>query len=152
VDVPQLSAATRGDLHDVLALLRQCGLLETGVAETLDGFCVARSARSLVGCAGLESYGGAGLLRSVAVEASARGSGIGSQLVQGVVAAARTRGQSQLFLLTTTAGDFFERRGFHLVERASVPSAIAQSWEFRVGCPQTALVMRLGLEELPSST
>lgn len=147
VNATEVLAATRDDLPDVLALLRQCELLETGVAEALAGFRIARSKGTLVGCAGLESYGDVGLLRSVAVLGAARRSGLGTKLVEAVAAAARARGLSQLFLLTTTAGDFFERRGFSSVPRSAVPASVAESWEFRVGCPQTALVMRHELDE-----
>lgn len=142
-----VSMATRADLTDVLALLRQCELLETGVADAIDGFCVARAAGTLVGCAGLETYAEFGLLRSVAVEPSARGAGLGGRLVAKMASAATARGLSQLFLLTTTAARFFDRRGFHAVPRASVPPPVADSWEFRVGCPESALAMRLALRD-----
>jgi amino-acid N-acetyltransferase len=147
VQPAEIAMATSGDLPGVLALLRQCKLLEDGVAEAIDAFWVARSARGLIGCAGLETYGGFGLLRSVAVDESARGSGLGARLVARVAAAARARGLSHLFLLTTTATGFFERRGFHRVERAAVPVQVAESWEFRVGCPETAVAMRFELKE-----
>jgi amino-acid N-acetyltransferase len=142
---PRLSGATADDLPAVLALLRRCKLLETGVTEAIADFYVARSGEALVGCAGLEAYGKFGLLRSVAVESAARGAGLGARLVKSVVAAARARGQCELFLLTTTAAPFFERHGFVSVLRSSAPAEVAGSWEFRVGCPETALTMRLSL-------
>lgn len=141
----EVSRATPGDLSDVLELLRDCELLETGVAEAIESFMVARADSWLVGCAGLEVYGDVGLLRSVAVRASTRGSGLGSELVARVAAGARRQGLRELFLLTTTASQFFERRGFQVLQRSAVPPEIAASWEFRIGCPQTALPMRLGL-------
>jgi amino-acid N-acetyltransferase len=144
---PGVSAAKKADLLDVLALLRRCQLLENGVAEAFGSFCVARASGKLVGCAGLEGYGELGLLRSVAVSESARGAGLGTKLVDFVAATARTRGLSRLFLLTTTAPAFFERLGFKVMERSAVPAAIAESWEFRVGCPQTAVAMRFELKE-----
>lgn len=144
----EVSKATQADLSDVLALVRDCELLETGVAEAIENFVVARAAGSLTGCAGLEVYGALGLLRSVAVRGAARRAGLGSELVARVTAAARALELRELFLLTTTASQFFERRGFQAVERARVPSEIAESWEFRVGCPQTALPMRLSLRSL----
>jgi amino-acid N-acetyltransferase len=147
---PTISPATREDLPAVLELLRQCDLLETGVAEAIDHFCIASTASGLVGCAGLETYGELGLLRSVAVDASARGTGVGTRLVEAVVAAARERGLRDLFLLTTTAAPFFERRGFASVLRSSVPAEIAASWEFRAGCPQTAIIQRLVLDCPPN--
>lgn len=142
----EVSIAEGSDLTEVLALLRRCELLEDGVAEAIDSFVVARSSDEVVGCAGLESYGAFGLLRSVAVSESARGAGLGSKLVDAVAAAARAHGLSQLFLLTTTAPGFFEQRGFRVIERSAVPAPVAESWEFRVGCPQTAVAMRFELE------
>lgn len=140
-----ISPATHADLPAVLALLRECGLLEIGVAESIESFVVVRSAHAVIGCAGLEPYGDLGLLRSVAVRATARGSGLGRELVARVTAAARGLGLRELFLLTTTAPRFFEALGFEPLPRSSVPPQIAESWEFRVGCPQTALPMRLAM-------
>lgn len=144
----EVSKATQAELSDVLALVQECELLETGVAEAIESFVVARAAGTLIGCAGLEVYGSLGLLRSVAVRASARCAGLGSELVGRITAAARGQGLRELFLLTTSASQFFERRGFQAVERSLVPTEIAASWEFRVGCPRTALPMRLSLRSL----
>jgi amino-acid N-acetyltransferase len=141
-----ISGATIADLADVLALLQRCSLLETGVREAIADFWVARSGGQLLGCAGLETYGDRGLLRSVAVEAAARGSGLGSRLVERTAAMAREKGVRELFLLTTTAPRFFTRCGFEAIPRDAVPQAVAESWEFREGCPQTALPMRRLLE------
>jgi len=141
-----MTPATAADLPEVLALLRQCALLESGVAEAIHDFAIVRSAGSLVGCAGLEVYGDFGLLRSVAVHESARRAGLGKKLVGSIATSARSRGLSDLFLLTTTAQDFFERYGFQVVPRSAVPAQVAGSWEFRVGCPQTAVALRFVLE------
>ena len=145
-----VSMAKGDDLPDILDLLRRCQLLETGVAEAIGHFCLARSSGTLVGCARLETYGDVGLLRSVAVSPAVRGSGLGAKLVGFVADRARARGVRQLFLLTTTAPSFFERLGFHVVERSAVPIPVAESWEFRVGCPQTAVAMRFELMEARS--
>lgn len=141
----EVSKATQAELPEVLGLMQECELPDTGVAEAIESFVVARAAGTLIGCAGLELYGQLGLLRSVAVRASARRAGLGSELVGRITAAARGQGLRELFLLTTTASQFFERCGFQAVERSLVPTEIAESWEFRVGCPQSALPMRLSL-------
>jgi amino-acid N-acetyltransferase len=142
-----VSRASIGDLPSVLALVKQCELLETGIAEGIGSFMVARSASAVLGCAGLEKYGELGLLRSVAVAPSARGTGIGAQLLQSIAAAARADGVRELFLLTTTATSYFQKHGFTAIPRESAPAQVADSWEFRVGCPQTAVAMRLALKE-----
>ncbi|HYP99551.1 MAG TPA: arsenic resistance N-acetyltransferase ArsN2 [Polyangiaceae bacterium] len=143
----QLRSASFDDLQNVLALLRSCQLLESGVAEAISDFLVARSADGLLGCVGLEIYGDLGLLRSVAVDLRARKCGLGRKLVEAMITVARHRRLRELYLLTTTAPTFFERLGFMPTTRASVPTAVAASWEFQSGCPQTALPMRLVLED-----
>ncbi len=143
--VTELRAAASNDLPDIIALLRDCQLPEQGVPDALRDFLVARSAGALVGCAGLEIYGDCGLLRSVAVQPDARKLGLGRRLVDGVVAAAEARALRELYLQTTTAPQFFERLGFVPTPRAAVPSGIAASWEFKTGCPRTALPLRLAL-------
>ena len=101
----------------------------------------------VVGCAAVEQYGNAGLLRSVAVSKFERGSGLGTQLVKNAITHAAPRGLDTLILLTTTAELYFPRFGFRIVDRASVPQSVLQSVEFRSACPATATVMRLDLEE-----
>jgi PAS domain-containing protein len=58
---------------------------------------------------------------------------------------ARSLGARAVYLLTTTAGDFFPRFGFTRVERADVPDDVKKSIEFRSACPSSALVMRAAL-------
>jgi len=141
----EIRPASSNDLPDILALLRDCQLLESGVAEALGDFLLTRQAGKLLGCAGLEVYGERGLLRSVAVTQEARQLGLGRRLVEGVIAVAKVRGLRELFLLTTTAPTFFARLGFVSTLRASVPPGIAESWEFKTGCPDTASPMWLAL-------
>ncbi len=47
-----------------------------------------------------------------------------------------------VYLLTTTARDYFARRGFADCPREEAPAAIRESWEFRTGCPSTAAFMK----------
>lgn len=110
---------------------------------------MGRSARfdgqDFVGCAALEIYGQAGLLRSVAVAEAWRSQGFGRGLTEMALNLARQRGLTELYLLTETAGEFFPRFGFTPVSRAEVPPAVQQSVEFTTACPASALVMRLRL-------
>jgi amino-acid N-acetyltransferase len=133
------------DLADVLAMLGRAGLPTAGVPPSLSNFLVADSGDRLVGAIGLELYGGLALLRSAVVAAEARGVGLGAELVQAILQLARGRGVREVYLLTTTAEDWFPRFGFALVDREAVPAAVRASEEFRGGCPDTAVVMRVGL-------
>ena len=53
-----------------------------GVPESLQNFFVAFAGQKVIGAIGLEVFGDAALLRSAVVDDSARGSGLGAQLVE----------------------------------------------------------------------
>lgn len=107
----------------------------------LERFLVARADGVVVGAVGLEAFGRAGLLRSLVVDPAARQSGVGTRLVEALVALARSAGVDELYLLTTTAAEFFEACGFRRVVRSAVPSAVAASAEFRGLCPASAVCL-----------
>ena len=77
---PDITPAASTDLPAILELLAASKLprasIEAHVASTL----VARDDSGIVGSAALELYGGAALLRSVAVATERRGQGLGAAL------------------------------------------------------------------------
>lgn len=131
--------AGAGDLPAVLELLRRCELPADldGTADCL----LAREGTALVGCVALERYGSDVLLRSLAVGPEQRGQGLGRALVQRVTRRARTLGARHLWLLTTTAADYFASLGYARVERASAPARLQASGQFAGVCPSTATCM-----------
>jgi amino-acid N-acetyltransferase len=129
-------------LPSVLALLDRSKLPSAGVAEALPHFVIAENEGELVGVAGLEVYGESALLRSVAVDESWRGSGVGGTLIERALSVTRERGINDVFLLTTTAEHYFPRFGFACVSRDSVSKAVQESAEFKGACPASAIVMR----------
>lgn len=137
---PAIRPATASDGPAVRALLERHGLPLDGVPDDLAGFVVADGeAGVLAGVAGLERYGDAALLRSVAVDAA--GQGTGAALLARVLADAEAAGVRTVILLTTTAEAYFPRFGFARVDRAAVPDAVRASAEFRGACPASAAVM-----------
>jgi amino-acid N-acetyltransferase len=139
----KLRAGRATDLPKVLALLGRAGLPGDGVvAEALPDFVIAENEGKLVGVAGLEIYRNSALLRSVAVEESWRGTGVGRCLIDRALALSEERGIRDVYLLTTTAEHYFPRFGFACVGRESVPRALEASAEFQRACPTTAVVMR----------
>lgn len=94
------------------------------------------------GTIGLESYGDCGLLRSLAVIDSARGSGLGRRLLSALEQQAANAGHGELWLLTIDADGFFSRHGYEKAERRDAPSGIASSREFSELCPASACLMR----------
>jgi amino-acid N-acetyltransferase len=137
-----LRTAQAEDLPAVLALLGRSQLPTAGVADALPHFVIAENETQVVGVAGLELYGSSALLRSVAVEESWRGTGVGRTLIDRALAVTRERGIKDVFLLTTTAEHYFPRFGFTCVSRDSVAEAVQASAEFRGACPASAVVMR----------
>ena len=133
------------DLPVVLDLLRRADLPTEGVAEHFRNFVVVRDDACVVGAAGLEVYSEDGLLRSVVVEPASRGSGLGSLLVDGACELARRSELRALYLLTTTAREYFAGHGFADCPRDDAPLGIRESWEFRTGCPSSAAFMTRSL-------
>src|SRR5262245_14941555 len=105
--------ATDVDLPRVNALLEGARLPTVGLAVALDGFLVAESRDAIVGAVGVEACGGRyALLRSTAVADAWRGRGVGGELVRRAIQGAAERGIEALYLLTTTAEDYFPSFGF----------------------------------------
>ena len=142
----QFSPARPGDLTAVRELVRDAGLPETGLDRLLETLVVARAGDAVVGTAALELYPPAALLRSVAVKAAYRGSGLGAALTERALRLAKERRIGRVYLLTETAAPFFARFGFRVVEREAVDVGVCQSEEFTTLCPETAQVMLLDLE------
>lgn len=101
--------------------------------------------QSLLGIIGLEMFESVALLRSLVVSEHVRGTGCGKKLVAYVEDYARVHGIEALYLLTTTAEDFFAGLGYQLVDRSSAPVDIAKTREFSGICPGSAAFMTKNL-------
>ena len=140
-----LRAATAGDYPAVLGLLERAGLPSDGVPAGMHDFIVADREGRIVGAVGLEHYGESALLRSAVVDPGLRNTGLGTSLIEDLLARASERGIRDLYLLTTTAEGWFPRFGFVRIDRDAVPEAVRTSVEFREACPASATVMRKNL-------
>ena len=139
---PLLRAATADDLPEIERLLTDAHLPVDGVADSLPTFVVAEHAGKLVGAAGLELCRTDALLRSVVVAPAWQSRGLGRALVSRAIAEAEARGLHALYLLTTTADDYFPAFGFERTTRDAVPPDVAATAEFQTACPASATVMR----------
>lgn len=141
-----LAPATAADLAAVEALLAASALPVAGLRDQFpDGYVLARRDGALVGVAGVERHGEAAVLRSVAVAAGERGTGLGLALTADRLVWARERGATAVHLLTTTAAPYYRRFGFLPFPRAEVPAAVAASIEFASVCPSSADSLALPL-------
>ncbi len=137
------SPADDGPLRELLA---GAGLPSVDVSADRQEYILAHSGHELVGCVGLEVYGDAALLRSLAVAKGLRGQGLGTALYQRMLAHASLRGVKTAYLLTTSAERFCAERGCDRIDRTAVPAAIAASAEFKSLCPASAVCMRRRLD------
>lgn len=138
--------ASQADLDYIEGLLAANELPTADIHDQLESLYVFEIDGDSVGVGGLEVYDDVGLLRSIAVEDAKRGNGYGTAVCQTLLVRASEGAVSTVYLLTTTAADFFERLGFESVERTAVPEAIQQSREFSELCPSTAVCMSCDIE------
>jgi amino-acid N-acetyltransferase len=140
-----IDLAATADYDVVAALLDAERLPLAGLKDHFDQALVARDGSRIVGCAALEVYQDGALLRSVAVDAAHRGTGLGSELTHAALRLAEAHRIGAVYLLTTTAERFFPRFGFEVIDRADVPESVTKSAEFSGACPSSAIVMRKSL-------
>lgn len=138
----EIELARPGDLDAIVALLIASQLPPDGLGEHLATTVVARAGGRIVGSAGIERYANGALLRSVAVLPECRGRQYGRDLTEAAIRLARQHQVPALYLLTTTAEDYFRRYGFERISRDDVPAAVQASVEFTSACPSSAIVMR----------
>lgn len=119
------------DIDAIERLLSAADLPTEGIEDHLTTFFVADDGGGLSGAGGLENCGeGVGLLRSFVVAPSFRNQGIAVQMLERVCAEADALGISTLYLLTTTAQDYFAKRGFTSMARDAAPPPIRQTSQY----------------------
>lgn len=134
-----------GERADARALLASNGLPAADLDDPDVALFAAVEDGRTVGVGGLEQYGTAALLRSVAVRADRRGEGHGTRLCRALAVEARDRGVETLYLLTTDAAGFFEGLGFERCDRESAPTEVRGSDQFTDLCPSSAVCMTTDL-------
>jgi amino-acid N-acetyltransferase len=82
------------------------------------------------------------LLRSLSVSEDKRSSGIGAELVDFIEDYVSKQGVRTIYILTTTAANFFSRRGYTLIDRSNVPQFIKDTKEYSVICASSSTLMR----------
>ncbi len=139
----QIEPASEHDWTAIRDMLDAAGL-PTGDLDQdrMSDFTIARVADgSCAGAIASERFGRVALLRSLVVAESARGSGLGTRLVEALERAAAGMGVSELWLLTIDADDYFKARGYAVTDRSEAPAAIRATAEFSSLCPGSAVLM-----------
>ena len=139
------SMADAGDFAGIAHLLTAHGLPTEDLNAHVQHFLTVKDRGVLVAVAGLEIHGSAALLRSVCVQSAYRSLGLATRACELLEAYARNLGVTRFYLLTNTAEEFFQRRGFATYSREATPPAIRETAEFRSLCPASATCMTRSL-------
>ena len=132
------------DKTEIIELIKSCNLpYEDLNTEKLKSFIIAKSDGEIIGCIGMEFFKEHGLLRSLAVNERFRNQKIGSELYSRLISFSAQSGVKTIHLLTTTAENFFNRKGFSKSGRSAAPEAIKNSVEFSTLCPLSSVYMIL---------
>ena len=128
-DVPSIHELIRTFADQKLMIRRSPGELYESIRE----FFVAVDANGqVIGCAALHVFWeDLAELKCLAVSEKAQGQGVGRKLVEACWASAGDLEIKTVFTLTYVP-DFFERCGFHQIEKAELPHKI---WNECVRCP-----------------
>lgn len=130
------------DRPEIEAMLKMADLAtEDLTPRMLADFLVARQDGVLVGVVGLERHAKAGLIRSLVVDKSLRGTGLGKRLLFAMEVRARGRGIRQVYLLTTMAEEFFLHMDYRPLDRLDAPFGIRHTQQFTTLCPTSSTFM-----------
>jgi amino-acid N-acetyltransferase len=106
---------------------------EFEMSEAIRDFTVVTLGDKLLGCGALHFYSPTTAeIRSLAVAQEAKTKGVGRLLVESLVAEAQQYELDAAFAFTYVT-EFFEKVGFHIVERGALP---LKAWKDCVRCPK----------------
>ncbi len=128
-DVPAIAGLINSFAERGLMLFRS----HAELYETLRDFLVEEEAGAIRGVCALEIvWADLAEVKSLAVDRSQQGKGIGGRLVEAVAEEARRMQIQRVFALTYEQ-KFFERLGFGVVDRAALPLKV---WSDCIKCPK----------------
>jgi amino-acid N-acetyltransferase len=103
------------------------------IYENIRDFYVADEDGRVVGCCALHvTWGDLAEVKSLAVDENVQGKGCGKLLVETCLQDARDLGIPKVFALTYVP-DFFQKLGFALVDKSTLPHKI---WSECINCPK----------------
>lgn len=142
-----LKTAVRADIELIKNILIENNLPHQDVEASEIRFSLVYDDENLVGVVGLEKFQNLGLLRSLVVKKSFRNKGYGTEICEKMIDYAKKENFSELYLLTLSAKEFFEKLGFYSVNRSEVPDPIQSTAEFSSLCPASAVCLKFALSK-----
>ena len=127
--------------QEAIDLLKQQHLPVSDIDEDKVLYLLKADERT-IGTVGLEIFEDCALLRSVSVLKQEQGKGFGKYINEEIEKYVKEAGINCLYLLTTTAKDFFNKQGYCVINRQDAPASVQQTAEFTSLCPSSAVVMK----------
>lgn len=140
----KIKSVSPNNFSKAIELIKNCNLPSEDISDTTKLFAAIED-NEVLGTIAVEFYGSTALLRSFAVTEEARNKGIGNELLLFLEEFVKQKAARELVLLTTTAAEYFARKGFQKIQRENTPAEIKESSEFRATCPSSAIVMKKDL-------
>lgn len=100
---------------------------------------------NIIGAVGLEIYKDTSLLRSLVINSSYRGKGLGKKLIYFAEDFVKEKKIKNIFLLTSTAEKFFLNQNYKIIERSEAPKDIKSTSQFSSLCPSSSSFMMKNL-------
>src|SRR5690349_16128194 len=132
--------ASQNSFAAAVALLRKNDLPTEDINPGTQLFVIEEGAE-ITGTIAVEYDYTDALLRSLCVAVEKRGQGLGAQLVDFIENYVRNQGVGNIYLLTTTAAEFFAGRGYAVIDRTEAAPFIRQTSEYCSVCPASATLM-----------
>ena len=125
----------------VIDLLRENNLPVSDLGEDKQLFALLQDGE-VIGTGGLELLNNYALLRSISVRSDSRNKGLGTLITTALEAISKQKAIDWVYLLTTTAKEFFSRDGYEVINREDAPAAIKNTSEFSFICSSSSTLMR----------
>jgi amino-acid N-acetyltransferase len=127
----ELRTAHLEELDEISKLITSESMPAMEVDRWIDSFLVLDDGEKLVGCAGVEVYGEAAVLRSVMVAPELRGTGEGIRMIKRALDYMREQGAKRCYLFTMTAERWFPRFGFEVCLLDDFEPGARESWQYK---------------------
>ena len=123
--------ARAGDVPRMAELMAAAHLPPLFIEEHLAGFVAGDRAGELIACGGIEMYEDCAVIRSVVVDESGRGLGLGGKLAEMLMTNARNAGATDFYLFTADALPFWQRYDFAEITFEEWKDAPRACWQYQ---------------------
>ncbi|MBP2627581.1 MAG: family N-acetyltransferase [Firmicutes bacterium] len=139
-----IKLAEQEEFLQIHELLIKSGLPTAGV-DSSNGIYYIASDQEIMGVVGVEQYGAAVMLRSLAVKPQFQKAGVAQQLIDYALEALKSTGGTDIYLITNTAEQYLTRYGFAKIERNRVPNHVLATSALGDACSSSSTCMHLKL-------